>query len=958
MVSDCDHLPQAFHRPSGEVMKKAALTHNETDRLAALERYGILDTPSDAVLDGITQATADLCETPIALISLIDSTRQWFKSCIGMSVRETSRDLAFCAHAILEPTALMEVEDTFLDARFADSPLVTGDPKIRFYAGKPLITSDGYVLGTLCVIDDKPRRLTDAQRDGLSRLAQVVIDLLEERHGSRIGAIDQAVEETARHGVLITDPNQPDNPITYVNRAIEKLTGYSSAELIGKNCRFLQGPDTDTNAISNLRLAIAASEPCTEVIKNYRKDGTAFWNELTVSPIKDKSGNTINYVGVQNDITDLLFAREHSTRLADVTAEADLARASRNRLAQIVEDSANEIYVSNADTYKILDVNRAARENLGYTLEESLQLWPWDFVEGLSAENMEALVAPLRDGTLDAQVLETVHRRKDGSTYPVSTHLQFMASQSPPVYTAIVQDISDRVRQEEMIKLRDRAIEALDVGVSITDATSDNFPLVYVNQALCDMTGYSPDEVLGQGVLMLQMDDQHQPEHQKLRQAQAKGEPVHVTLKSTRKDGSHYMDELSLSPVHNEAGELTHYIGINRDVTEKLETEARLRQAQKIDAIGQLSGGIAHDFNNLLSVITGNLEFLTLTITDKAQRNCIDEADKAAQMGARLTRRLLTFAKQGQLEPVVLDANEHVLSAIELLSSTIGETINLRSHLSPDLWRIHADSSEIENTVVNLVLNARDAMPDGGNIKVETKNVSFGKDDIHDDPGISPGDYIRLSVTDNGSGMTDEVIDRIFEPFFTTKGPGKGTGLGLASIHGFINQSGGYVRVFSELTHGTTIVLYLPRYSEDRTHQEVIHANRLKPTNTDARILVVEDNDMVRNITVKRLRALGFITEQVCNGKEAINFLSRDQDIELILSDVVMAGGLSGFDVAKWVKSNLPRCHILLASGYNEPDTEDSEYQGTEITILKKPYSIAELQNAINATLKQNLQVN
>jgi len=175
-----------------------------------------------------------------------------------------------------------------------------------------------------------------------------------------------------------------------------------------------------------------------------------------------------------------------------------------------------------------------------------------------------------------------------------------------------------------------------------------------------------------------------------------------------------------LSPVHNEVGELTHYIGINRDVTQKIDIEAQLRQSQKIKAIGQLSGGVAHDFNNLLSVITGNLEFLALSATGKNERLCIEEADKAAQMGARLTRRLLTFAKQGQLEPVVLNVNQHVSNALELLSSTIGETINLRSKLSQDLWNIHADSSEIENTVVNLVINARDAMPDGGSITVET----------------------------------------------------------------------------------------------------------------------------------------------------------------------------------------------------------------------------------------------
>ena len=933
-------------------MKKPAIPHNESDRLAALERYGILDTPPDAILDCITQVTANLCETPIALITLIDSSRQWFKSCVGLPVRETSRDLAFCSHAILEPTELMEVEDTFLDERFADSPLVTGEPKIRFYTGMPLVTADNCALGTLCVADDKPRRLTDAQKDGLSHLAQVIVGLIDERSRSKMDAIEQAIEQTTRQGVLITDHTQPSNPIIYANPAMEKLTGYSKDDLVGQNCRILEGPDTDSNAFSNLRKAVAENKTYTTVFKSYRKDNTTFWNEVTISPIKDSTGKTTNYVDVHNDVTDQLLAREHNTKLADITAEANLALASRNRLAQIVEESVNEIFVANADTYQLMDVNRAARENLGYTLEESQQLMPWDFVVGLTRSNIEALLDPLHNDELDAQKFETVQLRKDGSTYPVSVHLQFMKLQTPPVYVAIVQDISDSVRQQEMLKLRDRAIEALDVGVSITDATKESFPLVYVNQALCEMTGYSADEVLGRDARILRKNDRHQPVHKKIIEAQSKGEPVQITVKSTRKDGSDYLNELSLSPVHNEVGELTHYIGINRDVTQKIDIEAQLRQSQKIKAIGQLSGGVAHDFNNLLSVITGNLEFLALSATGKNERLCIEEADKAAQMGARLTRRLLTFAKQGQLEPVVLNVNQHVSNALELLSSTIGETINLRSKLSQDLWNIHADSSEIENTVVNLVINARDAMPDGGSITVETSNISITKDKLENDfdnaPGISPGDYILLSVSDNGIGMSDEDKERIFEPFFTTKRDNKGTGLGLASIHGFVNQSGGYVRVYSELTHGTTVALYLPKYNGVETVQDVINPTALQKINTDVRILVVEDNDMVRNVSVKKLRALGYKTEQVSNGKAAVDLLSQDTNFTLILSDVVMGGGMSGFDVANWVRENLPQCRIVLASGYNAPEMEDSDYQNSDLTILQKPYTTAELQNALH----------
>ena len=932
-------------------MKKAPLPQNEAARIAALKHYGILDTPSDAVLDSITQAAANLCETPIAMISLVDPTRQWFKSCIGLPVRETSRDLSFCSHAILEPNKLMEVEDASHDERFIDNPLVTGEPNIRFYAGRPLVTLDGFALGTLCVIDDKPRRLSASQRDGLEQLSNVIIELFHERGESRITAIDHIVQQAVQVGVLITDPNQPDNPITYVNQAFELSTGYAKAEILGKNCRFLQGPDTDPDSVTQLRNAIAEHRSCTVTLKNYRKNGIEFWIDLTVSPVKDSTGKTTSFVGVQQNVSDRFLAKYQSKRLSETKQEREQIRATRNRLAQIVEDSVNEIYVSDADSFRILNANRSARENLGYSVNESTQLMPWNFVEGLTQEDLYELIAPLRAGVLDAQVFEAVHTRKDGTTYPVSIHLQYMATQNPPVFTAIVQDISERQRQEESVRLRERAIEALDVGVTIIDATKEDNPLVYVNQTLCTMTGYSAVDLIGQGAGILQKNNHQQLQHLQIKAAQAEGVSVQVLFKSTRKDGSQFMNDLSLSPVHSAEGKLTHYIGINRDVTEKLETEERSQQSRKIQAIGQLAGGIAHDFNNLLSVITGNLEFLAMDITNKHHLEYLNKADSAAQMGARLTRRLLSFAKQGQLEPTIISANEHVLAAIELLRSTIGEHITLSSRISNDLWNIRADSSEIENTVINLIINARDAMPKGGNIVIETNNVTFTEDNAEEAFGIFPGEYIQLSVSDTGSGMSDEVKARVFEPFFTTKEAS--SGLGLASIYGFAQQSGGDVHVHSEVDHGTVISVYLPKNVGQVASLTAVNLVFSHSAKGPCRILVVEDNDMVRELTVERLHTLGYDTLQASDGPEAVRILKDDAAFDLVLTDIVMEGGMSGLDVAQWVQINLPRCKILLTSGFNEQMAEAGDVNIETPRILQKPYSLAELRRRINVVLEK-----
>lgn len=649
--------------------------------------------------------------------------------------------------------------------------------------------------------------------------------------------------------------------------------------------------------------------------------------------------------------------QEREQSLADEIQTRQQAQARSDQLARIVENSVNEIYVSDADNYLVLNANRAARENLGYSSEESQQLMPWDFVEGLTQENIEELIAPLRSGALDTLEFETVHRRKDGSTYPVVVHLQFMRDETPPIFAAIIQDITVRNQQIEHLLLRNRAMATVDVGVIITDARQEDNPIVYTNAAIERMTGFAASEMMGRNPRFLQGDEHDQPELDQIRDAMEKAQSVQIILNNYKKDGTLFKDEVTISPVFNEDGEATHFIGVQRDVTERLDTEARLLHAQKIDAIGQLSGGIAHDFNNLLSVIIGNLEFLSMGVHDEQLREFVDEADNAAKMGARLTGRLLRFARQSTLEPTVVDVNKQVLDALELLRSTIGETISVSSSLSDKLWATRADPSEIENTVINLAINARDAMPEGGRITVETANVHIGEEDSDNDLELLPGDYIRLSVEDNGNGMSEAVKTRIFEPFFTTKEIGKGTGLGLASIYGFAKQSGGHVNVYSEVGHGTNVNVYLPRHKQHETDR----ADREQPSMVelytgDSRILVVEDNDMVCKVTVKRLRALGYETLQAENGPLAVEILERETNIALILSDVVMEGGMSGYDVAAWIQKNRPGCKVLLTSGFSEQLAEETDVNVQSLHVLQKPYSLAELQQVVEAALESPLQ--
>ena len=300
-----------------------------------------------------------------------------------------------------------------------------------------------------------------------------------------------------------------------------------------------------------------------------------------------------------------------------------------------------------------------------------------------------------------------------------------------------------------------------------------------------------------------------------------------------------------------------------------------LRKSQRMEAIGQLTGGIAHDFNNLLTIITGNLELLEMEIESDEQRDLLSRANDAALMGARLTNRLLTFARRRRLEPVVLDLNDQVLSMAELLRRTLGETIALSTLLAPRLWSVQADPSEIENAVLNLAINARDAMPAGGKLVLETKNVVLDERDVATEVGVQPGDYVRLSVSDTGVGMSPEVLARVFEPFFTTKEPGKGTGLGLSGLYGFVKQSGGHVTVYSEVGKGTTVNLYLPRVTTGVEAMTTARGERAAAPLAGETILLVEDNAEVRRVSARRVRNLGYTVI------EAENAAARHRGAEL-----------------------------------------------------------------------------
>jgi nitrogen-specific signal transduction histidine kinase/CheY-like chemotaxis protein len=380
------------------------------------------------------------------------------------------------------------------------------------------------------------------------------------------------------------------------------------------------------------------------------------------------------------------------------------------------------------------------------------------------------------------------------------------------------------------------------------------------------------------------------------------------------------------------------------------DAQKQLIQSQRMDAFGQLTGGIAHDFNNLLSIVTGSLELLEPDVKNAAARKHLERASNAAEMGARLTTRLLTFARRRRLEPTILNLNEQVSNLLELLHRTLGEQIIIRTALVRDPWLTRADPSEAENAILNLALNARDAMPNGGRLIIGTANVTIDEGQAAEVKSLRPGNFVRLSVTDTGVGIPPQILPKVFEPFFTTKGTGRGSGLGLSTLYGFASQSGGTVTIYSEFGKGTTVNLYLPR-ADTQTESDMPASRTAKIlfSKNNETVLVVEDNPEVRETTLQRIEGLGYVVAEAPNGPEAVRILASNPGIALVFSDVVMPGGMSGYDLGLWVKEHAPDVKVVLASGF-AAELTDLAREGA-FPVLRKPFNRAELARALSQAL-------
>jgi two-component system cell cycle sensor histidine kinase/response regulator CckA len=503
---------------------------------------------------------------------------------------------------------------------------------------------------------------------------------------------------------------------------------------------------------------------------------------------------------------------------------------------------------------------------------------------------------------------------------------------------------------EQNLLLQGTALATAANAVLITDAKGI---ILWVNPALLNLTGYTAGEVVGQTPRIFKSGQHDQKFYKSLWSTILAGKKWHANFTNRRKDGSLYHDEHTITPVRSKEGTITHFIAIMNDVSERKQLEAQFIEAQKMEVVGQLAGGVAHDFNNVLAVIMGYTELVVEDLgPDHPLQKYIEEIRHAAERAAGLTRQLLVFSRKQTVQAVELDLNEVVKGMEKMLRQLINENIEMKMIYGGQVSWIKADSGYVWQVLMNLVVNARDAMPEGGKLTVETSTITLDENYTQTHAGVTPGDHVMLSVSDTGIGMTEEVRTRLFEAFFTTKAAGKGTGLGLVTCQNIVRQSGGHIDLFSEVGKGTTFKIYFPQIKQplQASTQPLSKAKPLRGgTET---LLVVEDEPSLRHLAQGVLHNQGYEVLTAPNGQDALRVVRehRGQPISLVITDVIMPR-MGGKVMAEWLKTTYPDIKILYTSGYTENEIAHHGALESGVEFLPKPYSPASVIRKVRELL-------
>lgn len=631
-------------------------------------------------------------------------------------------------------------------------------------------------------------------------------------------------------------------------------------------------------------------------------------------------------------------------------------RSSEARKSAILE-TALDCVIAMDHEGKIVEFNPAAEKTFGYSRAEVVgqELLRFIIPPSLRERHRKGLAHYLAtgEGPVLGKRLELRALRADGTEFPVEIAITRIPTEGPPLFTAYLRDITERKQAEEDLRLRDRAIQAVSEGILIIDPVQPDAPIIFASPSFEKITGYSAAEALGRNCRFLQGPDSDKNSAVQLEEAIHSGRRCSVEILNYRKDGTPFWNAMSISPIRNDRGELTHFVVVQADVTARRSLEEQARQSQKMEAIGSLAGGVAHDFNNLLTVINGYCELIPAQLPDESPvRGLVREIGQAGERAASLTRQLLAFSRKQVLEPKVLNLNAVVTDTARMLKRLIGEDIDLATALNPTVGVVKADPGQIEQVLINLAVNARDAMHQGGKLTIETANAELDEAYTQAFPDLRPGSYVMLTLSDTGVGMDEQTKSRIFEPFFTTKGVGQGTGLGLATVFGIVKQSGGHVAVSSEPGHGATFKVYLPRVEEHVSASKSHPDSKVVPQGNET-ILLVEDEPALLALARRILQNQGYTVLEASRGKEALEIGEQHHGrIHLLVTDVVMPG-MSGRQVAECLTAQRPGIKVLFLSGYTDDAVVRHGIFQAETAFLQKPYSPTTFAQKVRDVLDQ-----